>query len=65
MDHGIYQTSFCNRGHRVHDGRPVEHECERLSPQGLLAERAGDVDKALELFQAFRKKHGGGRSHGR
>lgn len=44
-----YCTSFCNRIHRMSDGKPVEHECYVLRPAALEAERSGDVSKALEI----------------
>ncbi len=37
----VYCTSFCNKSHRLHDGKPVEHQCYVLNPQALHLERAG------------------------
>jgi hypothetical protein len=47
-----YCTSYCNKGHRLSDGKPIAHECYILPPSALEAERAGDVEKAVELIQA-------------
>lgn len=35
----VYCTSFCNRGHRLDNGHPVDHECYVLDPVRLQAER--------------------------
>lgn len=40
----IYCTSFCNFGHRLKDGKPVEHECYIIPPELLRLERAGNTD---------------------
>jgi hypothetical protein len=46
----IYCTTFCNQGHRMGDGKPVDHECYVLNPAALEAEREGDYAKAQELL---------------
>ena len=46
----IYCTSFCNQGHRLSDGKPINHECYVLNPAALAAEREGDYEKAQELL---------------
>jgi len=48
----IYCTSYCNHGHRVTDGKPVEHECHILPPEVLEAEREGNFERAAELLEA-------------
>jgi hypothetical protein len=45
----IYCTSYCNRGHRMRDGKPVQHECYVIPPKALEAERRGDLAKAVEM----------------
>jgi len=57
----IYQTSFCNHGHRLHDGKPVGHECFILPTEMLEAERVGDMGKAHEVQMAWknRRRHNG------
>ena len=36
-----YCTTFCNRAHRLSDGKPVAHECYILNPKALQLEREG------------------------
>ena len=36
-----YVTSFCNKSHWMHNGRPEGHECFVLNPRALTLERAG------------------------
>lgn len=45
-----YVTTYCNFPHNLDTGRPVDHECYILPPAALAAERAGDVDKAVEIL---------------
>lgn len=47
----IYCTSYCNQGHRVKDGMPVDHECRVIPPKALKAEIEGDVTKAIDIMQ--------------
>jgi hypothetical protein len=58
MKEKIYVTTFCNFGHRLSDGKPVDHECYILSPAALRAEREGDYERAIELQQLAWKKSG-------
>lgn len=51
----IYCTSFCNKGHRLKTGRPVDHECYILPPAALKAEREGNDDEALRLLSSMRR----------
>lgn len=48
-ENAIYCTSFCNKGHRVRDGKPVGHECYVLNPEALAAEMDGDYEKCREI----------------
>jgi len=52
MEPHIYCTSYCNKGHRLHDGKPVGHECHVLPSKALASERAGDTDEAIRIIQA-------------
>lgn len=38
-----FVTSYCNRAHRLSDGKPVEHNCYILDPAKLQAEALGDA----------------------
>lgn len=55
-DTPIFTTSFCNQGHYLKTGRPVDHECYILPPAMLEAERAGNTDLANSLLQAALSK---------
>lgn len=57
----IYCSTYCNFGHRMKDGRPVEHECRVIPPAALRAERAGDYDKAIEIMGKGTPRHHFGR----
>lgn len=46
----IYCTTFCNHGHIVETGEPVDHECAILDPEALRAEIRGDFDEALRIL---------------
>jgi len=52
----IYCTSYCNHGHRVDDGVPVEHECYVLPPAALAAEMEGDYERAQFLLAGTNKR---------
>jgi hypothetical protein len=60
----IFCTSFCNKGHRVSDGKPIGHECYILPPEALEAERMGDFEKANKVLsnQKGRRVHQGVKS---
>jgi len=45
----IYCTTYCNKGHRLSDGKPVDHECYVLPPKALQAEREGDYEMATVI----------------
>jgi hypothetical protein len=61
----VYCTTFCNRAHRLLDGKPIQHECYILPPEALRAERAGDMDEALEILSAWkvRRVHNGTKAY--
>ncbi len=46
----IYCTTYCNKGHRMRDGKPVQHECYVLPPAALRAEVEGDFEKAQDIL---------------
>jgi hypothetical protein len=48
----VYCTTYCNHGHQLSDGKPIEHECHVLPPKALQAEREGEYEQAIELIQA-------------
>jgi hypothetical protein len=49
-DRPIYCTTYCNFGHYLDNGAPVDHECRRLPVAALEAERAGDYALAQRLI---------------
>lgn len=44
----VYLTSFCNHGHRLSNGHPVNHECWVLKPEALSLEREGRIEEAMD-----------------
>lgn len=52
MKRKIYCTSFCNSGHDLKTGRPIEHECYIIPPKLLRAERDDSPNKD-ELWSAW------------
>ena len=46
----IYMSTYCNKGHRLSDGRPVDHECVILPPKALQAEREGNFEGATVIL---------------
>jgi hypothetical protein len=48
----VYCTTYCNQGHRMRDGAPIQHECYRLPPAAIEAERAGDYELAIAIIAA-------------
>jgi hypothetical protein len=59
MAERIFCTSFCNHGHRLSDGKPIDHECYVLNPKALEAERAGNYALACQLLGGKRIVHRG------
>ena len=47
----IYCTTFCNHGHYVDTGEPVDHECITIPPEALAAEMNGDFEGAISLMK--------------
>ena len=47
---GVYMSTYCNRGHRLSDGKPVDHECVVLPPEALQAEREDDFEMATDIL---------------
>ena len=56
-----FVTSYCDHAHRMSDGFPVGHECDILPPTMLVAERAGDMERAIEVYHEAKplKSHKG------
>ena len=50
----VYCTTYCNFGHRMSDGKPIEHECAILPPEALRAEREGDYKLAIVLIERMK-----------
>lgn len=48
----VYATTYCNHGHALENGKPVNHECYVLPPGALEAERAGDFELAARIISA-------------
>lgn len=61
MKRSFFRTTYCNKWHRLSDGKPVNHECYILPTPALHAEKAGNVSLAVDLLAAWkkRKKHTG------
>ncbi len=56
----IFCTSHCNHGHRLSDGKPIDHECFIIPPKALEAERSDDFETAIAIIEAKpMKTHGG------
>jgi hypothetical protein len=47
-----YASTYCNKTHRMSDGKPVEHNCYILPPSALRLEYDGDYEAAIEVLQA-------------
>lgn len=50
MANGVYLSSYCNHGHRLSDGKPVNHECRIIPPKALELERDGEIEQAIEIL---------------
>jgi hypothetical protein len=53
---GQYQTTYCNRLHRLSDGKPIRHECYVMPTEALHAEKAGDIPRANVVMSGWKKK---------
>jgi hypothetical protein len=51
MSTGIYCSTYCNFGHDVETGKPIDHECIIIPPEALAAEMGGDYERAIELMR--------------
>jgi len=45
-----YITSYCNKPHRVVDGKPLKHECRVIPPTALRAEIRGEFGIAMDIL---------------
>lgn len=54
---GVYCTTYCNHGHDLATGKPVNHECRVIPPLALLAERDGDFEQAIAIMDRA-SRHG-------
>lgn len=52
----VFTTTFCNKGHRLSDGKPVEHECYVLDPTVLQEEAYNGASAALDLVRSGERK---------
>ena len=55
-DRDIYCSTYCNFGHDMDTGEPVDHECIDIPPEVLEAERDGDVNRAIALWKTSQGK---------
>lgn len=56
----IFCTSYCNKGHCLDTGKPVEHECIVIPVKALEYEMDGNIKRAiLEMIDCNRKVHRG------
>lgn len=46
-----YLTTYCNKAHSLETGAPIGHECKKLPPAMLEAEREGKLSEALAIIQ--------------
>ncbi len=51
-----YCTTFCNKLHRLVDGKPVDHECFVLPTEALKLEKEGNVSSALAILNRWNKR---------
>lgn len=52
----IYCSTYCNHGHRLSDGKPIEHECLVIPPKALEAGKVGNFCLAVELIEQSKTK---------
>lgn len=48
----FYMTTYCNKAHRIVDGKPVDHQCYVIPPKALKLEMDGNVSAALVVLSA-------------
>ena len=46
----IYCSTYCNQGHCLNTGRPVNHACVVIPPEALAAERRDNFDLAIDII---------------
>jgi hypothetical protein len=56
MKRKTHTPPFCNKPHRIDDGKPIKHECFVLPTEYLCSERAGDRDRAKEVLDSWKKR---------
>ncbi len=57
MEKRIYCTTYCNFGHYVATGAPVQHECRTIPPKALKAEMDGDFGLAIKIMNGTQQVH--------
>lgn len=57
MKDTFYVTTFCNKAHRLEDGKPIDHECYVLPTAALHAEKEGKLGEAVELLGRWKRRH--------
>ena len=59
-----FVTTYCNKPHRLEDGKPIDHECYILPTAALHAERDGQIARAMIVLAHWKKRrvHKGVRS---
>lgn len=50
MESKTYLTSYCNKPHRVSDGKPIAHECRILPVKALQLEMLGDYPGSQRIL---------------
>lgn len=53
----IYCTSFCNQGHSLVTGAPIDHTCYRLNVKKLELEAWGRQDEIKGSIKADQPNH--------
>lgn len=43
-------STFCNYAHRLDNGAPILHECRKIPPLALQAEKIGDFNRANDIL---------------
>lgn len=56
MKHEVFKTTYCNKLHRLSDGKPVNHACHIMPTPALHAEKAGDISMAVRLLEIWKKR---------
>jgi hypothetical protein len=48
----LYVTTYCNKAHRMSDGKPVAHNCYVIPPKALELEYVGDYQRAIDVINS-------------